>query len=172
MQNQKTEASRAIPRVTKGKLLYSSVFSIRLLPNVSHKSPRIAVLIQNCHGRFYDAHYHGFFECFNRQLFYEAHEVLEELWLAGRGGPDDGFYKGLIQLAGAFVHLQKGRLGPAGALFKLARTNLVKYPSPHLSLDVAGTLAMIECWLSKLSHPEHRINPLGPNPAPELHLAG
>ena len=42
-----------------------------------------------------------------------------------------GFYKGLIQFAGAFVHLQKDRLRPAAALFKLSRSYLEKYPIHH-----------------------------------------
>jgi predicted metal-dependent hydrolase len=107
-------------------------------------------MIQNCHGRGYDPHYAGYFEYFNRGLFYEAHDVLEQLWLAERRGPNYGFYKGLIQLAGAFVHLQKKRLGPAAALFKLAYDNLGKYPSRHEHLDVQRVLTVIVDWQTKL----------------------
>jgi Domain of unknown function (DUF309) len=57
---------------------------------VSHKSPKIADL----QGRDLDAHYLGYFTCFNHGQFYEAHAVLEELWLADRHGPDGNFYKG------------------------------------------------------------------------------
>ena len=39
--------------------------------------------------------------------------VLEHLWLKeGRGAPDYAFYKGLIQLAGGFVHLKLQRSHP------------------------------------------------------------
>jgi predicted metal-dependent hydrolase len=82
---------------------------------VSKKSPRIAAMIAGLSRPGMDPHYLGYFECFNQQLFYEAHDVLEELWLAQRRQPNDLFYKGLIQLAGAFVHLQKNRLKPAAA---------------------------------------------------------
>src|SRR2546423_13704317 len=98
------------------------------LKTMSKKSAQIAALIDGCRGGKHDPHCLGYFECFNRGLFYEAHDVLEELWLGVRKGPDDAFYKALIQLAGAFVHLQKKRLGPAAALFKLAHANLQKYP--------------------------------------------
>jgi predicted metal-dependent hydrolase len=74
---------------------------------VSHKNARIADRIESSRGQDLDAHYAGYFDCFNRQLFYEAHEVLEHLWLKDKYGPNGAFYKGLIQLAGAFVHLQK-----------------------------------------------------------------
>ena len=48
---------------------------------MSKKSAKIAALIESCRGRKLDAHYLGYFECFNRGLFYESHDVLEELWL-------------------------------------------------------------------------------------------
>src|SRR5215468_9066671 len=91
-----------------------------------------------------DPHYAGYFELFNRQKFYEAHDVLEQLWLKDRHGADGNFYKGLIQLAGAFVHLQKNRLRPAAALFKLAAGNLEKYPDRHEQLNVHEVRELIE----------------------------
>ncbi len=118
-----------------------------------------------------DAHYLGYFDCFNRQEFYEAHDVLEELWLADKYGPTGDFYKGLIQLAGAFVHLQKERLRPAAALFKLARTNLSKYPSSYEQLDLSEVLQLIECWLGWLEAENFSRNPLRAQPAPKLTVA-
>jgi predicted metal-dependent hydrolase len=120
--------------------------------------------------QIYDSQYVSFFECFNRQHFFEAHEVLEALWLPQRQGPNGLFYKGLIQLAGAFVHLQKNRLGPAAALFALAQTNLQKYPATHEGLAVASVLAMIEDWLRKSKSAEPATNPITPAGAPRLHL--
>ncbi len=137
---------------------------------MSKKSARIAALIESCRGRGQDPHYLGFFECFNQGLFYEAHDVLEELWLAERKGPNDAFYKGLIQLAGAFVHLQKDRLRPAAALFKLAHSNLQPYPVVHQHLDIRTVIQLIEDWLQKLEAGEFKTNPLGVGAAPELRL--
>jgi predicted metal-dependent hydrolase len=137
---------------------------------VSKKSAKIAALIDSCRGQDLDAHYLGYFVCFNQALFYEAHDVLEELWLANREGPNYSFYKGLIQLAGAFVHLQKNRLRPAAALFKLAQTNLQKYPPLHDHLDVAQVLCLINEWLEKLEPTQFTLNPLSATNAPKLHL--
>jgi len=134
------------------------------------KTARIAALIQSCQGQKQDAHYLGFFECFNQGLFYESHDVLEELWLTERKGPEDAFYKGLIQLAGAFVHLQKDRLRPAGALFKLARINLGKYPPVHQELDTTAVLRLIDDWLHKLEAAEFSVNPMESNQPPKLGL--
>lgn len=138
--------------------------------DVSKKSAKIAELIADCEGREWDAHYLGYFECFNRQLFYEAHDVLEELWLGDRQGPNYSFYKGLIQLAGAFVHLQKNRLKPSAALFRLAQANLLKYPALHQQLDLAAVLRLIADWLGRLEATDYAVNPLTLNNAPKLAL--
>ena len=131
------------------------------------------MLIEGFRGRKFDAHYLGYFECFNQRLFYESHDVLEELWLADRHGPNGAFYKGLIQLAGAFVHLQKHsverpRLRPSAALFKLAKANLSRYPDIHHGLDLALVLAIIEDWLGRLEAGDYCINPLTADNAPRL----
>lgn len=139
---------------------------------MSHKSAKIAALVDGLRGRELDAHYLGYFECFNRQLFFEAHDVLEELWLKQRRQPNDAFYKGLIQLAGAFVHLQKNRLRPAAALFKLAESNLRSYPCTHEHLAVDAVLRMIEAWLARLEAGRYEVNPLGRENTPEIQLCG
>jgi predicted metal-dependent hydrolase len=136
---------------------------------MSKKSEKIAALIDSCRGRDLPAHYLGYFECFNRQMFYEAHDVLEELWLAeGKTGANYGFYKGLIQFAGAFVHLQKGRLRPAAALFKLSSSYLEKFPSPHQQLDVSRVLLLGTSWIGMLEQGGFLQNPLLNCPAPTL----
>jgi predicted metal-dependent hydrolase len=137
---------------------------------VSHKSARIAAMIESFRGQELDAHYLGYFDCFNRQLFYEAHDVLEDLWLPDRHGPNGNFYKGLIQLAGAFVHLQKNRPPPAAALFKLARANLEKYPDKHERLDVAAVCGLIRNWLGSLEAAHFEKNSFTSGNAPKLAL--
>ncbi len=127
-------------------------------------------MIESFRGGELDAHYLGYFDCFNRQLFYEAHDVLEDLWLLDKHGDDGNFYKGLIQLAGAFVHLQKNRLRPSAALFKLATANLEKYPSPHKQLDLQLVLCLIGGWLWQLETNEFKVNPLSAANVPHLSL--
>ena len=136
---------------------------------MSKKSPKIAGLIARHEGALLPAHYLGYFDCFNEGLYYEAHEVLEELWLArGRAAFNYAFYKGLIQLAGAFVHLQKDRLRPAVALFKLAEANLQLYPAEHDAFDVAAALALIRHWRGMVEGAAYLVNPLRQTPAPRL----
>ena len=127
-------------------------------------------MIESFQGQALDAHYLGYFDCFNRQLFYEAHDVLEDLWLKDRHGADGNFYKGLIQLAGAFVHLQKNRLCPAAALFKLALANLEKYPREHHQLDLNAVQNLAWNWLEALERNAFGVNPLTAVNPPKLNL--
>ena len=144
---------------------------------MSKKSGKIAALIESFRGGRRDAHYLAYFECFNTGLYYEAHDVLEELWLMDRHGETGSFFKGLIQLAGAFVHMQKHtvsrpRLKPAGALLRLAQANLRAYPQTFHGLSVRDVLELIDEWLSDLERHNFETNPLTPERAPRLQLVG
>ena len=130
---------------------------------MQHKADKVAALIKPFEGRGLDARYLGFFACFNRHQFFEAHEVLEELWLPVRHGPNGAFYKGLIQLAGAFVHVQRSRPGPALALLKLAQTNLQQFPAVHQGLPVGNVLQMIEDWTCSLASTGPAVAPPSPS---------
>ena len=127
--------------------------------------------------------YLAYFDCFNRQLYYEAHDVLEHLWLKERGreGGHDTFFKGLIQLSGAFVHLQKQflrpghpkdgrRLAPALRLLGLARENIAPYRPVCLSLDVDAVHRLCEAWEEALLASHCTRNPWRPDAAPTLSL--
>lgn len=141
---------------------------------MSHKSPRIAALLAGLETEALAGlppHYAGFFSCFNAGLYFEAHDVLEELWLAeGKAGSNHAFYKGLIQWAGAFVHLQKGRLRPAVALFDLAAANLRRYPTPHQRLDLTLALEEIRSWRQAIESSGFQQNPLTVRPQPHIAL--
>jgi hypothetical protein len=138
---------------------------------VSKKSPKIAALLDSLEADLrHPRHYIGYFACFNKGLYYEAHDVLEELWLRDRHGRDGNFFKGLIQLAGAFVHLQKNRLRPSSNLFRLALGNFAPYPPRHLDLDLDRVRFLCDDWLTRLAASDHEINPLTPGTAPGLAL--
>jgi hypothetical protein len=144
---------------------------------VSKKSAKIAVMIDSFRGRPQDPHYLAYFECFNTGLYYEAHDVLEELWLTDKHGPSGNFYKGLIQLAGAFVHMQqhnapRPRLRPAARLLRMARANLAAYTETFEQLNVSEVLGLIDEWLERLERLEFQANPLTPPFAPTLRAPG
>ncbi|WP_373532987.1 DUF309 domain-containing protein [Vampirovibrio sp.] len=54
---------------------------------------------------------------FNRQQFFECHEVLEDLWRPLPAGPEKTFLQGLLQLGVGYYHWQRGN--PVGAKSKL-----------------------------------------------------
>jgi predicted metal-dependent hydrolase len=132
------------------------------------KKDKIRALTQAWTGHGWDARYLGYFECFNQGRFYEAHDVLEDLWLEARGTGRGDFYKALIQLAGAFVHLQKDRLPPAAALLRRAVDHLRGYPAAFEGVHVPGLLALAEEWIRALEGGGLGVNPLRHRSPPRL----
>ena len=61
---------------------------------------------------FRDPRFLQFIELFNTEQFFEAHEILEELWLELKGD-QKRFVQGLIQFAVAFAHSRRNN--PKGA---------------------------------------------------------
>jgi predicted metal-dependent hydrolase len=146
-----------------------------------NKGERIRAYVKSLKtGSVRNPYYEAYFICFNEQKYYEAHDVLEHLWLEEQG-PAHQFFKGLIQLAGAFVHLQKQylrpehatdgrRLYPAWRLFKLARTNLEPFVPEYLDLDVRSALELCSKNIHALEGSDFEKNPWRPEAAPKLGL--
>lgn len=138
---------------------------------ITHKSPKIDALLAG-HSELsgFNRHYVGFFHCFNAQLYYEAHEVLEEVWLPIRGQPQAKFYQGLIQMAGGFVHLQKQRLGPAMRLFALALANFEAYPARHAGIDLDAIRQICRDHRQAVIDSDEALNPWSSDRPPQLEL--
>jgi predicted metal-dependent hydrolase len=124
--------------------------------------------------------YRAFFTCWNEQRYYEAHDVLEHIWL-DTTSDDADYFKGLIQAAGGFVHLQHHfrepnhrvhgkRLGPAVRLFRLAEKNLTPYAPRQHGFDVAGLLELIQRMAAAVVDSHYTVNPWSPDAAPRLVL--
>lgn len=143
------------------------------------KAEKVEAYLDGCDGFGWPRHYVGFFRCFNQQRYYEAHDVLEELWQDnGQEHPNFAFYKGLIQATGAFVHLKLqrehpdhrihgARMPPSGRLFRLAFENLARYPDHHDGLDVKGFVALLHRWYDRLHASDYTENPWSPQDAPQ-----
>src|SRR6516225_593652 len=123
-------------------------------------------------------YYCAFFRCWNEQRYYEAHDVLEQLWRK-TDSPDADFFKGLIQAAGAFVHLQKRfehplhakhsrRLPPAVRMFRLAERNLASFMPRHHRLDVADLCQLLNRYSNQIVASDYKANPWSPDTAPKL----
>ena len=112
----------------------------------------------------------SFHDCFNSGRYYEAHDVLEAMWLPRRREPEGNLWKGLIQLAGAFVHVQKGRRGPALALLRLASSHLAGFPPRHELVAVAEAVALTKEWRTRLEHPGTRLPDVLSEQGPRLRM--
>jgi uncharacterized protein len=75
-------------------------------------------------------------ELFNARRFWEAHEAWEELWLAS-SGDEKQFLQGLIQLAAAYHHVQRGTFRGGVRLFDAALRRLEPFPAAHRGVERA-----------------------------------
>lgn len=91
--------------------------------------------------------YYRYFELFNHEEFWEAHEALEEIW---RETDNDLFLRGLIVFAAAFVHVQRNNPSGCRKVLEKCIAWLGPYAPRHWDLDVARVLAHARFCLAKL----------------------
>jgi predicted metal-dependent hydrolase len=80
---------------------------------------------------------------FNTEYFFEAHEVLEDVWRTERGEPRL-FLQGLIQVCAAYHHFQNGNLVGAVTLLERGSEKMRKYPAHYLGIDAGGLIAHVD----------------------------
>lgn len=78
----------------------------------------------------------------NRGEFYEAHEVLEDLWVI-EVPPLKEYYKGLIMASVALCHWQRGNTASARRMFDAAIPRLHAAPMDHGGLDLGPFLEVL-----------------------------
>ena len=103
-------------------------------------------------------------DCFNRGEFFDAHEVLEEVWRSNVPEPRT-LLQGLIQVAAGMHQILDlhRKIGPRNTLAKAA-AHLEPYAPAALGLDVEGLLAAVESWRKWLAAGGERP------PVPELRV--
>ncbi len=74
----------------------------------------------------------AFARCWDEGDFFMAHEVLEGLWTRRR---DDGL-QGLIQLAVALHHIERGNLAGAKTMIERARGRLANPANAEFGIDL------------------------------------
>jgi predicted metal-dependent hydrolase len=122
--------------------------------------------------------YLEYFRLFNAQEYYQAHDVLEHIWL-GSDGERYVFYKALIQFAGGFVHLQHHhrepghrihgkRLRPAARLFRRSAELLGGIPRSYEGLVIEEIVVMSVSSAEALEISDFAHNPWHPDRAPQL----
>ena len=88
-------------------------------------------------------------EEFNRRAFFEAHETWEDVW-AEESGDRRRFYQGLIQVAIACCHVQRGNADGALNLYAGGCLKLAPFAPAREGLDVAGFLASAEACAAQV----------------------
>jgi predicted metal-dependent hydrolase len=81
-------------------------------------------------------------DTFNGGEFFEAHEILEDVWRFEEG-PEKDFYRGLINLGVEFAHWERGKLRAATNVLSVARELLEPYLSICQDVDVAMLLEQL-----------------------------
>lgn len=102
---------------------------------------------------------------FNAGLFFECHEWGEDLWKAAAGEPRE-FYHGLVQVAAAFYHHEKGNRHGSRTLLDKGLRRLAPYPDRYLGLDLRRVRTELARWAA------HFAGAPRPRRTPRFHTVG
>lgn len=101
---------------------------------------------------------------FNARRYFEAHEVLEDLWVM-EPGPVRDCYKGLIMVAVALLHWQRGNASGAFRLWRDGTRYLAAYPAVVEGLPVGALRGHLDALFAPLA----AGRAAAPAPPPEHH---
>jgi hypothetical protein len=136
----------ALPRAYRPFWAYFRPQALRMYRAVLHlvHHPR--------HPTLPDEFYRGLvlFDC---GLFFACHEYFEGLWRAAPEG-ERALYQGLVQVAAAFYHDEKGNRHGAVTLLRRARSRLEPYRPGVRGLDVDRILAALQSWEARFAQGE------------------
>lgn len=91
--------------------------------------------------------YIQFFQYYHQGEYWEAHEVLEELWQQDR---TNDFYHGLIQIAAIMHQLNRGKVRGARKLSETAIGYLTPYQPQYEGVSVVNVLLWLQLCLQRL----------------------
>jgi predicted metal-dependent hydrolase len=123
-----------------------------------------------------NAEYRRGIDLFNRREFFDAHEVLEDVWRAAPG-KEKLFLQGLIQLAVGLHHYSTGNVAGARSVMARGHRNLSKYPAVFGGINLAKLRHAAERCTQALDRGGvleelPRIESAGSASAPELSTSG
>lgn len=111
------------------------------------------------------------FDLFDRRCYFDAHEALEAAWKAEKG-PIRDFYRGILQVAVAYYHIQRGNYRGARKMFLRCRPWLAPFPERCMGIDLAQfhrDFNAVEAAIIRLG-PEHisSLDPVLLKPLPRI----
>lgn len=88
-------------------------------------------------------------DAFNDEAFFEAHDMLEDLWMDIRGS-ERSFFQGLIQLVIGFYHLSMDNPVGATHLLERALDKLEAYAPAHRDVQLAPLMKTVRQTLARI----------------------
>lgn len=113
----------------------------------------------------YDPLYLAGIECFNRQAYFESHEIWEALWNETHDEAKQ-FYKGLIQAAAALYHLSRSNVPGAQKLLARSQEHLAPFGPRYLGLDVDQFVSQVSQCVEQFAVRRNHNAPPKLTPAP------
>jgi uncharacterized protein len=89
-------------------------------------------------------------EQFNRRDFFDAHETWEEIWRQA-AGPEKTFLQGLIQIAAAFCHYQRGNRVGTLSLLRAGLERLTHFPPTQSGIELDALRRRVAQWIEQLA---------------------
>ncbi len=107
---------------------------------------------------------------FNRGYYFEAHDILEGLWMETTGR-DRLFLQGLIQVSVGFYHLFNKNFKGALSQFTKGLSKLENYLPEHRGVELKEFTSQIKRWkLIAQDALEGRVPEFEPEEAPKIEL--
>ncbi len=106
---------------------------------------------------------------FNERYFFEAHEVLEDVWHRDHG-PSRLFLQGLIQVCAGFHHYQNANPRGAAELLQRGTDKMRSYPDHYLGLDAKALLAQVDACRIQVERVRDGLDPPGDLEFPTIRL--
>ncbi len=94
-----------------------------------------------------DEHFARGMRQFNSCEFWHAHESWEAIWLTAPE-PDKAFLQGIIQIAAAFYHHQRGNLHGMRSLMRRGLAKVEKFPPEYRGLRLEELRGAVQKWLA------------------------
>ena len=113
------------------------------------------------------AKFHHGIELFNSGKFFEAHEVLEDVWRELRG-PEKDFLQAVIQVAVGLHHYSTGNIVGARSLLVRSGRKLADYPSAYCGIALDDLRRSVEEWIAAIA--EGAVAPRLPRLQPDAKI--
>ena len=94
-----------------------------------------------------DKHFVRGMRQFNSREFWHAHESWEAIWLVAPA-PDKAFLQGIIQIAAAFYHHQRGNLEGMRSLMRRGLAKVEEFPPGYRGLRLEELRRAVRKWLA------------------------